>query len=451
MLKCDDGFFRVVYLSTGELVLLDSCDRQQSIEEVAWKYRSPILVESFKQVDVRDTALRCGYIGDRNTCRKFVRDELRRMRKGHFYQSVAPKAVKHLSNFLVPEDSLDEKDILIRMPDEGFYSFVGPGVKVEGCPNPLEMGLFDPISAYTSALEFVIGTKYPDECMPLPRDGAHEFLHSSLSPWLPMGLYREIPEKDIEKELQPIKEGRVELEVFTDYPSFNSLFDEGRVREQLNRNVTRSNMKIYLQNNKFPFDDATANQAYEKEMVEVMRNFDMVKHQRFEEIIKTMPACYKELIGLLRVADFKDQSCAVSCKDFNGFVAVYRINPDDLSCDCEESSNCEKSLSFSLNPAIPQLEFDLSKFAYAVSPQLEWTDQILGAAHSIQKVALAFSCNLSNVFWRLSCTCCPDKQQNKPIIVKLRPYKMISGGELDDEKRRLISSELGDLVEIEFE
>ena len=109
---------------------------------------------------------------------------------------------------------MTEKDILIRMPDEGFYSFVGPGVKVEGCPNPLEMGLFDPISAYTSALEFVIGTKYPDECMPLPRDGAHEFLHSSLSPWLPMGLYREIPEKDIEKELQLIKEGRVELRSF---------------------------------------------------------------------------------------------------------------------------------------------------------------------------------------------------------------------------------------------
>ena len=107
VLKCDDEFFRVVYLSTGELVLLDSCDRQQSIEEVAWKYRSPILVESFKQVDVRDTALRCGYIGDRNTCRKFVRDELRRMRKGHFYQSVAPRAVKHLGDFLVPEDSLD--------------------------------------------------------------------------------------------------------------------------------------------------------------------------------------------------------------------------------------------------------------------------------------------------------------------------------------------------------
>ena len=451
VLKCDDEFFRAVYLSTGELVLLDSCDQQQSIEEVAWKYRSPILVESFKQIDVRDTALRCGYIGDRNTCRKFVRDELRRMRKGHFYQSVAPKAVKHLSNFLVPEDSLDEKDILIRMPDEGFYSFVGPGVKVEACPNPMERGLFDPISAYTSALEFVIGTEYPDECMPLPRDGAHEFLHSSLGPWLPMELYREIPEESIEKELQLIKQGRVELGIFTDYPPFSSLFDVDRVRERLDRNITRSNMETYLQNHQIVLDDPAVHRAYEKNIANLMRNFDTAKHQGFEEIIKTMPACYKELTGLLRVADFKDGLCVGSRKDFNGFVAVFRINPDDLACDCVESSDCEKNLSFSLNPVIPQLKFDLSKFSYAVSPQLEWTDQILGAAHSIQKAALVFSHTLSKGVWRLSCTCCSDGEQNGSVFVKLRPYKIICGGELDDEKRQLISSELGDLVEIEFE
>lgn len=85
----------------------------------------------------------------------------------------------------------------------------------------------------------------------------------------------------------------------------------------------------------------------------------------------------------------------------------------DLACDCVGSGNCEKSLSFSLNPVIPQLE---------------WIDQILGVAHSIQKATLAFSRNLSNEFWRLSCTCCPDKQQNEPIFVKLRPYKIIWGG-----------------------
>lgn len=201
-------FFRAICLSTGEPALLDSHGQQCSIEEIVWKYPSSVLVESFKQVDVRDTAFRYGYIGDQNTCRKFVRDELRHIRKGHFYQSVVPRTAKHLSNFVVSEGSLDENDVLIRTPDVGFYSFGGPGVKVEACPNPWERGLFDPISAYSSALEFVIGTDYPDECMPLPRSGAHEFLHNSLGSWLPMELCRKIPEEDIEKELQLIKEGR---------------------------------------------------------------------------------------------------------------------------------------------------------------------------------------------------------------------------------------------------
>ena len=451
MLKCDDELFRAVYLSSGEIALLDSQGRQYSIEEIAWKYPSPILVESFKQVDVHDTALRCGYIGDRNACRKFVKDELRRRRKGYFYQSVAPKAVKHLSNFVVPEDSLDKKDILIRVPDEGFYSFVGPGVKVEGCPSPLERGLFDPLSAYTSALEFVIGTDYPDECMPLPRDGAHEFLHSSLGPWLPMELYREVPEEDIEKELQLIKKGQVKLEVFTDYPPFHSLFDEDRVRDRLNKNITRSNMEMYLQSHQIILDDPAVQRAYEKNIANLMGNFDTVKHQGFEGIIRAMPESYKELVEHLRVAVFKDRSRAGSRKDFNGFVAVYRINPDDLSCVCAESNDCEKSLSFSLNPVLPQMKFDLSKFSYAVFPQLVWTGQIHGAAHSIQKAALTFSRNLSNDFWRLSCTCCPDGRQERTLFVNLRPNKIICGGELEDEKRQLISGELGDLVEIEFE
>ena len=47
----------------------------------------------------------------------------------------------------------------------------------------------------------------------------------------------------------------------------------------------------------------------------------------------------------------------------------------DLACDCAGSSDCEKSLSFSLNPVILQLE---------------WADQILGAAHSIQRAVLVF-------------------------------------------------------------
>ena len=451
LLKCDDEFLRTIHLSTGELALLDSHGEQHSIGEIAWKYPSPILVESFKQIDVRDTALRCGYIGNRNACRKFVRDELRRMRKGHFYQSVAPKAVKHLSNFVVFKDSRDEKDVLIRTPDAGFYSFDGPGVKVEACLNPMERGLFDPISAYTSALEFVIGTEYPDECMPLPRDGAHEFLHSSLGPWLPMELCREIPEESIEKELQLIKQGRVELGIFTDYPPFSSLFDVDRVRERLDGNITRSNMETYLQNHQIVLDDPAVHRAYEKNIANLMRNFDTAKHQGFEGIIRAMPVSYKELVEWLRVADFKDESCVGPRKDFNGFVAVYRINPDDLVCDCAESGDCKKSLSFSLNPVIPQLRFDLSKFSYAVSPQLEWTGQILGAAHSIQKAALVFSHTLSKGVWRLSCTCCSDRQQDGALFINLRPYKVICRGELGAEKRQLISDELGDSVEVEFD
>lgn len=448
-LKCDDELFRAVCLSSEELVLLDSYDQQHSIEEIAWKYPSPILVESFKQVDVRDTALRCGYIGNRNACRKFIRDELRRIRKGHLYQSVAPKAVQHLSSFIMSKESLDEKDALIRTPDAGFYSFDGPGVKVEACPNPLERGLFDPVSAYTSALEFVIGTEYPDECMPLPRDGAHEFLHSSLGPWLPMELCREISEEDMEKELQLIKEGRVELSAFNDYPSLSSLFDEDKVRERLDRNITRWSMEKYFQNHQITLDDPAIQQAYEKNIANLMRNFDTVKHQGFEEIIRAMPSYYKKLVECLRMADFK--AYADFRRDFNGFVAVYRINPDNLVCDCIESNHCDKSLSFSLNPVIPQIEFDLSKFSYAVSPQPEWTEQILDAAHSIQKAALVFSHNLSKEAWRLSCTCCPDRHENGTVFVKLRPYKIICGKGLNIERRQLIGSELDALIAIGLE
>lgn len=462
-LKCNNKTYQLRDLEKmleTPTVLYDELGNPKDFFELAWTTNKPAITSRFKSLSITDTARNYGYIGNKEDCRKFIKDFSKSMHitpsyignEGTFIQNPpSPKLRKVILSADSVKANLNESTIILRLPDEGCFSQYGPGFKESNFPNPIELGLFTPQASFTSAIKFLIGTEKPEDTFAFPREYSREFLHSSLDPWLPVVAMKQIPYYSLGDEIQRLKKGQIELKRPKGTPEFETLFNLETIYERLDKNITPKNMRNYFKKTISHPNLPVSAEFYKSIEAKTMDNFTNVKRKGISDILDYLPEGYSYLMNTLRCAtfDFYDKGIA---KDYlantNGAIVIYELDPDRLQCDCHKSAQCDGQLLFSLTPSIPPEILDLSKFSYAISRQVIWEDYMIGAGYAIQQTALNLKPHPTDSIWTVSCSTCPNLAESDEFYLHLHPKKIICGKLLDHNLRAEIHNELSKIAEV---
>ncbi len=458
---CDGKKYRLDSLleTTGiDADLFGDLDNPTKLLELAWATKRPFITSQFKSLDITDTAHNYGYIGNKEDCRKFIKDFSTPVHPSSSYAGKerrchsSPSTTKLGSTIIdIERAKQEESSIFFRPPDKGCFSRYGAGFKESKFQNPIELGLFSPQAAFASAIKFLIGTEFPKDASAFPRGFSREFLHSSIDPWMPAVVMRQISGSSVFDEIQQLKKGRVKLEHPTGAPKFKDLFDLGAIEKRLNTNLTPENMDNYFTKMLSRPNLPISTELCKSIAATTMSNFASTKHKMIQSILKHLPEGYDQLISLLRCATFDSyDECAAGnyLADANGIVAIYELDPDKALCNCRKSTHCDGRLLFSLTPSIHPEKIDLSKFSYAISSQMVWEDYMIGAGYAIQQTALCLASHPTNATWTISCSKCPKLSESDEPALRLYPKKIVCGKYLDSSLEATIYEDLSNIVEV---
>lgn len=454
-IKCKTGSYELLPksmessggLNDVPLIFRDGAGNLREFEDIFDAADEPEIMSTFIDLDIRDTALRYGYVGNEEDCKKFVRDELSGI-------SHEPDGINHhRSTFAAEREprlirlirSYDEVEGVIRLPVEGCYSMVGPGYKELNLPNPLELGLSNPQDSFLSALQFLVGTESPSDSRAFNSDVSRAFLLSSLEPWLPMRLYRIVGSDNLRKELGNIKFSGVPLRCFgncSDVPEFRSFFREDAICSRMNESLTEENLRSYLEALASREDSPLDSTGIAVLSESMFSDFANSKARMIEDVVSGVRKSFPIFLDCIHAAEFLelcDEEVQGLSSDLNGIILEYVIDPETVECVCSCRTQCERNLLFMLSPVLEDLDIDLSKFSYGIAPAIEYNDEARGAQFSIMQALVACaSAKSESMRWRLNCFACEDAGEGM-LFANLRPISITLGEALCDADRELVS------------
>lgn len=462
-IRCDDEIFYLHKDPTNSTpaILSDSEGVPQDLLETAWSNRDPCVTSQFGELNISDTSLRYGYIGNREECVEFVKEvssgSLESFPGIHHGNGQDVPEERSLKNVLTDFADIDGEGsgtdaIVVKPNGKGCVSLVGPGYKESNFPNPLELGLTDPHQSFTSALKFLVGTDYPDDTAAFPQDHSREFLHSSIDPWVPVTAMRRIASKRIASELAFMKNELVELRQPVSLPPFSSSFSIARIKKRLEKNITYEGVERSLERTASLIDIPLDSDTYAKVRQSALSGFDESKASRIDQTLDRLPRDYEKLLQTMRRAKFEEcdeGAIAEFLENGDGIVAVYELDLDAITCQCDKCHQCDDCIALTLSPSTLGEGIDLSKFSYAIGPKVVWEDDELGAAYAICQTVLNTPDSESESFWNISCAMCPKIAPNDVMAIRLTPKKIICCRNLDTDQRNLISKELPSSIGIE--
>ena len=452
MVACDGGRYEIKRIdgpANGEVgfEFLGMNGDTYDLFDMVSKSQTPELISTFKDIDIRDSAERYGYIGDKTACAHFIEAELagsdefiRDDESNHLFHGDWSKCRR--LEFKKVDDE-EEYVGIIRPPEAGYYRYFGPGFREAFLPNPKELGLLTPEDSFTSALSYLVNDFKADQPWEHPLEYYRELLCNSLSPWTPMKLYRAVDSSALRKEIEYATSGFLPFSSFLEQAS--AYMDYARIRQRMSKSVTLENMKRTI-NQYLERDNLIINRQQFKSFSKILiDNFDSWRNVAIDGCIESLQkdvTSFGETVHVVQFHSFNEDKIIAHLSE--GYtVFEYEIDPYDLMCSCSRRSCCGKRAPITLCYADDTVTLDLSELSFVFSGSPCPEDVPLGAVY-LAVVGLASQQTCCTGHWILALQCCSNLSSGEGLAAKIRPTRIVMGSEVEiGELQSLQTSGIG--------